>query len=62
MCKASMPSPERLWPRNIPLLYYSYHIMVGLGTIFIAIMVVSRVSAVARQAVSTRAGCCGFCC
>ncbi|MGA8492353.1 MAG: cytochrome ubiquinol oxidase subunit I [Terriglobales bacterium] len=33
--------PERLWPQNIPLLYYSYHIMVGLGTIFIAIMVVS---------------------
>ena len=33
--------PERLWPQNIPLLYFSYHIMVGLGTIFIAIMVVS---------------------
>jgi cytochrome d ubiquinol oxidase subunit I len=29
------------WPQNIPLLYYSYHIMVGLGTVFIAIMVVS---------------------
>ena len=29
------------WPDNIPLLYYAYHIMVGLGTIFIAIMVVS---------------------
>jgi cytochrome d ubiquinol oxidase subunit I len=26
------------WPDNIPLLYYSYHIMVGLGTIFIAVM------------------------
>ncbi len=25
-------------PTNIPMLYYSYHIMVGLGTIFIAIM------------------------
>ncbi|WP_299526872.1 cytochrome ubiquinol oxidase subunit I [uncultured Lutibacter sp.] len=25
-------------PTNIPALYYSYHIMVGLGTIFIAIM------------------------
>jgi cytochrome d ubiquinol oxidase subunit I len=33
--------PQDLWPDNIPLLYYSYHIMVGLGTIFIAIMVVS---------------------
>ncbi len=29
------------WPTNIPLLYYAYHIMVGLGTIFIAIMGVS---------------------
>lgn len=30
--------PEEDWPDNIPLLYYSYHVMVGLGTIFIAIM------------------------
>lgn len=30
--------PRELWPDNIPLLYYSYHIMVGLGTIFIGIM------------------------
>jgi len=33
--------PENVWPTNIPLLYYAYHIMVGLGTIFIAIMAVS---------------------
>ena len=33
--------PEEDWPDNIPLLYYSYHIMVGLGTIFIAITVVA---------------------
>ena len=33
--------PKQDWPGNIPLLYYSYHIMVGLGTLFIAIMVVS---------------------
>jgi len=26
------------WPTNIPLLYFSYHIMAGLGTIFIAVM------------------------
>ncbi|MGH9725209.1 MAG: cytochrome ubiquinol oxidase subunit I, partial [Candidatus Acidiferrales bacterium] len=26
------------WPDNISLLYFSYHIMVGLGTIFIAIL------------------------
>jgi cytochrome d ubiquinol oxidase subunit I len=29
--------PKQDWPGNIPLLYYSYHIMVGLGTIFIAV-------------------------
>jgi cytochrome d ubiquinol oxidase subunit I len=28
---------RELWPDNIPLLYYAYHIMVGLGTLFIAI-------------------------
>jgi cytochrome d ubiquinol oxidase subunit I len=33
--------PREQWPTNIPLLYYSYHIMVGLGTIFITIMLVS---------------------
>lgn len=32
--------PKDTWPDNIPLLYYSYHIMVGLGTIFIGIMVI----------------------
>jgi cytochrome bd ubiquinol oxidase subunit I len=33
--------PKEDWPGNIPLLYFSYHIMVGLGTIFIAVMVVA---------------------
>lgn len=33
-------SEEEL-PTNIPLLYYSYHIMVGLGTIFIGIMLLA---------------------
>ncbi|HVY61221.1 MAG TPA: cytochrome ubiquinol oxidase subunit I [Planctomycetota bacterium] len=28
--------PREDWPTNVPLVYYSYHIMVGLGTIFIA--------------------------
>jgi len=30
--------PRNAWPDNIPLLYFSYHIMVGLGTVFIAVM------------------------
>ncbi|MCU1287182.1 MAG: cytochrome d ubiquinol oxidase, subunit [Acidobacteriales bacterium] len=33
--------PRENWPTNIPLLYFSYHIMVGLGTLFIAVMSVS---------------------
>jgi len=33
--------PEELWPDRIPLLYYSYHVMVGLGTIFIAVQLLS---------------------
>lgn len=30
--------PEDLWPDNVELLYYAFHIMVGLGTLFIALM------------------------
>ncbi len=26
------------WPDNVPLLYYAYHVMVGLGTMFMAVM------------------------
>jgi cytochrome d ubiquinol oxidase subunit I len=33
--------PTSEWPDNIPLLYYSYHIMAGLGTLFIALMGIS---------------------
>jgi cytochrome d ubiquinol oxidase subunit I len=33
--------PRDTWPDNIPLLYYSYHIMVGLGTVMVAIMALS---------------------
>ncbi|MBZ5655687.1 MAG: cytochrome ubiquinol oxidase subunit I [Acidobacteriia bacterium] len=35
--------PKQDWPGNIPLLYFSYHIMVGLGTAFIAIALVAVV-------------------
>ena len=35
--------PKDVWPTSIPLLYYSYHIMAGLGTIFVAVMVVAVV-------------------
>jgi cytochrome bd ubiquinol oxidase subunit I len=33
--------PREDWP-NVPLVYYSYHVMVGLGTFFIAIMLAAR--------------------
>jgi cytochrome d ubiquinol oxidase subunit I len=33
--------PKDQWPDNIPLLYFCYHIMVGLGTVFIAVLAVS---------------------
>ena len=35
--------PQDSWPDRIPLLYFSYHVMVGLGTIFIAVMLVAAV-------------------
>jgi cytochrome bd ubiquinol oxidase subunit I len=30
--------PRDLWPDNIPLLYYAYHIMVGIGTMMAGVM------------------------
>ena len=33
--------PPDQWPDTIPLLYYSYHIMVGLGTLFILAMLIA---------------------
>jgi cytochrome d ubiquinol oxidase subunit I len=35
--------PHEDWPDSIPLLYYGYHIMVGLGTIFIAVMALASI-------------------
>jgi cytochrome d ubiquinol oxidase subunit I len=46
--------PRDRWPTNIPLLYYSYHIMVGLGTLFIAIMVAAVVLLWKRRLYRTR--------
>jgi cytochrome bd ubiquinol oxidase subunit I len=46
--------PKDQWPDNIPLLYYSYHIMVGLGTIFIGIAVVAASLLSRRRLFETR--------
>ncbi len=36
------PFPESAWPNNIELIYYAFHIMAGLGTIFIALMALAN--------------------
>ena len=33
--------PRDEWPDNVPLVYYAYHIMVGLGSIFVGLMLLS---------------------
>ena len=42
--------PRSEWPDNIPLLYFTYHIMVGLGTIFMAVVVIAAMTALAQAA------------
>jgi cytochrome d ubiquinol oxidase subunit I len=44
---------EADWPDNIELLYYSYHIMVGLGTILIGIMAAASLLALLGRLEST---------
>ncbi len=46
--------PEQDWPDKILLLYYSYHVMVGLGTIFIAVMFVAALLLWKRRLYSSR--------
>lgn len=45
---------KSLYPTNISGLYYSYHIMVGLGTIFIAIMAVASFLLFRKKLFTTR--------
>ncbi len=37
--------PEEEWPTNIELLYYAFHVMAGLGTIFIGLMGLAAIQA-----------------
>jgi cytochrome d ubiquinol oxidase subunit I len=46
--------PKDQWPTNIPLLYYSYHIMVGLGTIFIGILALATILLWRRKLFTSR--------
>ncbi|MCG7501306.1 cytochrome ubiquinol oxidase subunit I [Tenacibaculum sp. Mcav3-52] len=45
---------EKNYPTNIPGLYYAYHIMVGLGTIFIALMLASIVQLFRKKLYDTK--------
>jgi len=47
--------PQNLWPDNIPLLYYAYHIMVGLGTLMVSVMGVSLLLLWRRRLYSSKA-------
>ncbi len=46
--------PRDRWPDNIPLLYYSYHIMVGLVTMFMAVMATSTLLLFRKRLFSNR--------
>jgi cytochrome d ubiquinol oxidase subunit I len=46
--------PESEWPTNISLLYYAYHIMVGLGTIFMLVMLISGIQLWRKKLYETR--------
>jgi len=35
--------PRDAWPDNIELLYFAYHVMAGLGTLFLALLIVAAV-------------------
>jgi cytochrome bd ubiquinol oxidase subunit I len=47
--------PQEDWPDNIELLYYSFHIMTGLGTLFIATMGIAGLLAWRGRLVRNRA-------
>jgi cytochrome bd ubiquinol oxidase subunit I len=47
--------PERDWPTNIELLYYVFHVMVGLGTMMVGLMAVVAVQAARMKLHQSRA-------
>ena len=54
--------PRDQWPTALPLLFYAYHIMAGLGTWFVLLMVVARHFCFGEKNSTPRAGRCGRCC
>jgi cytochrome d ubiquinol oxidase subunit I len=47
--------PPETWPTNIELLYYAFHVMAGLGTIFIAIMAAASLQRIRGRLETSRA-------
>ncbi len=47
--------PERDWPTNIELLYYSFHVMAGLGTLFIALLALANLALFRKRLFTHRA-------
>ena len=47
--------PQDQWPTNIELLYYAFHMMAGLGTIFIGLMVLAALQRFRGRLESSRA-------
>ena len=47
--------PQDQWPTNIDLLYYSFHIMAGLGTCFILLMLIANIQRVRGRLERSRA-------
>jgi cytochrome d ubiquinol oxidase subunit I len=47
--------PEGTWPTNIELLYYAFHVMAGLGTMFIGLMLLANLQRIRGQLESGRA-------
>ncbi len=45
--------PEDQWPTNIELLYYSFHVMAGLGTIFIGLMALANLQRLRGRLMTT---------
>ncbi|MBU2526674.1 MAG: cytochrome ubiquinol oxidase subunit I [Bacteroidetes bacterium] len=45
---------ESVYPTNIPGVYYAYHIMVGLGTIFIGLMLIASVQLFRKKLYKTK--------
>ncbi len=46
--------PEADWPQNIELLYYSFHLMAGLGTMMIGLMALALLQRLRRRLESSR--------